>query len=38
MYKAKVSVSSDILTKHSKLSENYVEFFNIKPGPTERNC
>ena len=38
MYKAKVAVSSDIHTKHSKLSENYVEFFNIKPGGMERNC
>jgi hypothetical protein len=37
MYKAKVAVSSDIHTKHSKLSENYVQFLNIKPGGTERN-
>jgi hypothetical protein len=30
MYKAKVSVYSDIRTKHSTQSERHVEFFNIK--------
>ena len=34
MYEAKVSVSSDIHTKHSKLSERHVEFLNVKPGGT----
>ena len=34
MYKAKVSVSSDIRTKHSKQSEQHVEFLNFKPGGT----
>ena len=31
MYKAKVAVSSEIGTKHSKQSEHLVEFLNIKP-------
>jgi hypothetical protein len=31
-YNAKVAVCSEIRTKHSKLSEHNVEFFNIKPG------
>jgi hypothetical protein len=34
MYKAKVSVCSDIRTKHSTQSERHVEFFNIKPAGT----
>jgi hypothetical protein len=34
MYKAKVAVCSDILTKHSMQSEYHVELFNIKPGGT----
>ena len=33
-YKAKVAVCSEIRTKHSKQSENHVEFFNIKPSGT----
>ena len=37
MYKAKVAVCSDIRTKHSTQSEHHVEFFNFKPGGTERN-
>ena len=37
MYKAKVAVCSDIHTKHSTQSERHVEFFNVKPGGTERN-
>ena len=37
MYTAKVAVCSDIHTKHSTQSERQVEFFNIKPGGTERN-
>ena len=37
MYKAKVAVYSDIRTKHSTQSERHVEFFNVKPGDTERN-
>jgi hypothetical protein len=31
MYKAKVTVCSDISTKHSTQSERNVEFFNVKP-------
>ena len=31
MYKAKVAVCSEIHTKHSKQSENHVEFLNFKP-------
>jgi hypothetical protein len=30
MYKAKVSVCSEICKKHSTQSENHVEFLNIK--------
>ena len=30
MYKAKVAVCSDIRTKHSRQSENHVEFLNVK--------
>ena len=37
MCKANVAVSSDIRTKHSTQSEQHVEFFNVKPGGTERN-
>ena len=33
-YKAKVAVCSDIRTKHLALSENHVEFLNVKPGCT----
>ena len=29
MYKAKVAVCSEILTKHSTLSERHIEFLNI---------
>jgi hypothetical protein len=32
MYKAKITVYSEIRTKHSKQSEHHVEFFNFKPG------
>jgi len=31
LYKAKVAVCSEIRTKHSKQSEHYVEFLNVKP-------
>ena len=31
MYTAKLAVCSEIRTKHSKYSEHYVEFFNVKP-------
>ena len=31
-YKTKVSVCSEIRTKHSKQSEHNVEFLNVKPG------
>jgi len=34
MYKAKVTVCSEICTKHSKQSEYHVEFLNVKPGGT----
>ena len=33
-YKAKVTVCSEIRTKHSTQSENHVEFFIINPGGT----
>jgi len=31
-YKAKVSVCSELRTKHSMQSEHHVEFLNVKPG------
>jgi hypothetical protein len=34
MYKAKAAVSYEIRTKHSRKSEQNVEFFNFKPGGT----
>jgi len=34
MYTAKVAACSEIRTKHSKRSENHVEFSNIIPGGT----
>ena len=34
MYKAKVAVCSDILTKHTTQSEGHVEFLNVKTGGT----
>ena len=37
LYKAKVAVCSDTRTKPSTQSERHVEFFNVKPGGTERN-
>ena len=37
MYKAKVTVCSDIRTKHSAQSERHVEFLNVKTFGTERN-
>ena len=37
IYKAKVTVSSDIRTKHSTQSEHHIEFFNVKPGGTYSN-
>jgi hypothetical protein len=37
MYKAKVTVRSEIRTKRWTQSENHVEFFSIKPGGTYRN-
>jgi len=36
-YKAKVSVCSEIRTKHSTQSEHRVEFFIVKTIGTERN-
>jgi len=33
-HKAKVTVCSEICTKHSMQSEHHVEFFNVKPGGT----
>ena len=40
LYKAKVAVCSEILTKkkNSTQSEHHVEFLNIKPDGTQRNC
>jgi len=38
MYKAKVAVCSEMPTKQSTQSEHIVEFLNIKPGGTYRNC
>ena len=37
MYKAKVTVCSEIRTKHSTQSEQRVEFLNVKPCGTYRN-
>jgi len=37
MYTAKVTVCSEIRTKHSTQSEHHVEFFNVKPGGMQRN-
>jgi hypothetical protein len=37
MFKAKVSVCSEIRTKHSTQSEHHVEFLNIKPVGRHRN-
>ena len=37
MYKAKVAVCSDIRTKHSKQSEQHVEFLNATTGGKYRN-
>ena len=34
LYKAKVAVCSEILTKHSTQSEHHVEFLNVQPGGT----
>ena len=34
LYKAKVAVCSESLTKQSKQSERHVEFLNVKPGGT----
>jgi len=31
MYKAKVAVCAEILTKHTTQSEHHVEFLNAKP-------
>ena len=31
MYKVKVAVCSEILTKHSKQIEHHIEFFNVQP-------
>ena len=36
-YKAKVTVCSEIRTKHSTQSEHNVEFLNVKRGGMERN-
>jgi len=32
MYKAKVTVCSEILTEHLRQGEHHVEFLNVKPG------
>jgi len=37
MYKTKVTVCSEICTKHSMQSEHLVEFLNVKPVGTWRN-
>ena len=37
MYKANVTVCSEIHTKNSTQSKRHVEFLNIKPGGTEVN-
>jgi len=37
LYKAKVAVCSESRKKQSTQSEQHVEFFNIKPGGTQRN-
>jgi len=37
MYKTKITVCSEIRTKHSTQSEHDVEFFNVTPGGTYRN-
>jgi len=34
MYKAKVSLCSEIPTKHPMQSEHHVELLNVKPGGT----
>jgi len=34
MYKANVTVCSDILTKYTKQKEHHVGYFNFKPGGT----
>ena len=34
MYKAKVAICSEILTKRSTQSERHVEFVKVKPGGT----
>ena len=34
LYKAKVAVCAEIRPKHSKDSEQHVEFLNVKPGGT----
>jgi hypothetical protein len=34
MYKAKVTVFSEIRTKHWTQSEHHVEFLNVKPDST----
>ena len=34
MYKAKVAVCSESLTKHSTQSKRHVEFLKVKPGGT----
>jgi hypothetical protein len=35
-YKVKVTVCSEISTKHTTQSGHHVEFFNVKPGGTQR--
>jgi len=37
MYKAKVDVCFEILTKHSRQSKHQVEFLNVKPCGMYRN-
>ena len=36
-YTAKDTVFSEIRTKHSKQSEHYAKFLNVKPDGTKRN-
>jgi hypothetical protein len=36
LYKAKAAVCSQINTKYSTQNEHHVEFFNVKPGGTEK--
>ena len=37
MYRAKVAVCFEILTKHSMQNEHHIEFLNVQPDGTYRN-